>query len=171
MREVLLALSQWLADSPLNVMAVGMLRGVPGLPPILQTLHLLAVAVIMGTTVVLGLRVAGLAVPSQEPREMLSRLLPWSAAALAVLLLAALPLLLARPHRYLLNPVFGIKMGALLTALLATGLLWRWLRRSSVGQADNRKLRGLAVVVVLAWLSVAMAGRWIAYSEYLFMPG
>ena len=48
---------------------VYLLSNVPGLPPIVQTVHLLGIAVIMSSVVLLDLRVLGLALPSQGRRS------------------------------------------------------------------------------------------------------
>ncbi len=168
MTDFLMDVAGAIASSGLNDLATGWLRTVPGLPPILQTLHLLAVAVMMGTIVLMNLRGLGLAVPSQLPLEMRRRLLPWWYSALVMLPLSALPFFLARPHRYLLNPVFQIKMGLLLLALVFSVLFLRQFARSG---ASAWRLRLLALASLVLWLTLPLAGRWIAYSDYLFWPG
>ncbi len=45
---------------------VYLLSNVPGLPPIVQTVHLLGIAVVMSSVVLLDLRILGLALPSQD---------------------------------------------------------------------------------------------------------
>ena len=50
--------------------ALWTLTNVPGFPPIIQSVHILGIAVVMGTVVMLDLRILGLAVPSQKISEM-----------------------------------------------------------------------------------------------------
>lgn len=166
MAQPLLELARSLAKTGAHDIAVDWLRNVPGLPPIVQTMHLLSIAVILGTTVLLSLRSLGLAVPSQQPAEMARRLAPWTWSALPVLLLSGGIFVLARPQRYFTNPVFGLKIAFMLPALVLGALLYRAAKREVTG--STRVLAGLNLI---AWTGVVFAGRWIAYSEYLFPPG
>jgi hypothetical protein len=166
MKDLLAQWAQSIAASPLQDLVIGWLRNVPGLPPIVQTIHILSVACVMASIVMIDLRALGVAVPSQSPDEMIRRLMPWLWTALVLLVLSGLPFVIARPRRYLLNPVFGIKVGLLALALVCSVLVQRMIRKSS-GVA---LLKSMAAVSALAWLGVVLAGRWIAYSDYLFPP-
>ena len=79
---------------------VYLLSNVPGLPPIVQTVHLLGIAVIMSSVVLLDLRILGLALPSQDVQELTRRVMPFVWWTLPVMLLSGLPFVLARPQRY-----------------------------------------------------------------------
>jgi hypothetical protein len=166
--------AQSLAGSAAHDGAVYLLGNVPGLPPIVQTFHILAIAAIMGSVVMVDLRVLGMALRSQHPGELLTRLMPWTWWALPVLALSGSMFVLARPNRYFANPVFGLKFGLLVPALLgalALQLLSRghpelWDRPS--GRRTLMKL--IAAASLLSWVGVVLAGRWIAYADYLFPP-
>ena len=106
MTQALTNLAQALAASPINTLAVYLLREVPGFPPVVQTVHILSVAAIMGSVVLIDLRTLGLALPSQPTDELVRRLMPWTWWALPVLALSGLLFVCARPARYLFNPVF-----------------------------------------------------------------
>ena len=80
---------------------VYLLSNVPGLPPIVQTVHLLGIAVIMSSVVLLDLRILGFALPSQDVRELTRRVMPWVWCTLPIMLLSGLPFVIARhgtPH-------------------------------------------------------------------------
>ncbi|MEX1196953.1 MAG: DUF6644 family protein [Pseudohongiellaceae bacterium] len=164
------SLADRIATGTGNELATEALRGVPGLPPVLQTVHLLGAAVLMGSAVLFLLRVNGLAMRSWPVSPLGRRLLPWMTGALAVMPLAMLPFLLARPHRYLLNPVFGIKMGLLLAAVVMTVAVFAGIRTLASEARPPLPVRLLAIPAVLTWLLTVIAGRWIAYSDYLFWP-
>ena len=154
--------------------AVYLLSNVPGLPPLMQTFHLLAIAAVMGSVVMVDLRVLGLALRSQPPAELLRRLMPWTWWSLPILALSGLVFVLARPGRYFVNPVFGLKFGLLVPALL---LAW-WLQFTSRRRPEmwdtscglRTIARGGAALSLLLWIGVVLAGRWIAYADYLFPP-
>jgi len=167
MSEHLRELARTIATSDAHDLAVHWLRNVPGLPPIVQTLHLLSIAVILGSIVLLNLRVLGWAAPTQTPAEMSRRLAPWTWSALPVLLASGLVFVIARPQRYFTNPIFGFKLALLVPALALTAALYALVRRPAASPALARTL---ALASLAAWVGIVLAGRWIAYVDYLFPP-
>ncbi len=163
MREFLADIARAIAESRAHEVVVHLLSNVPGLPPIVQTVHLLAIATVMGSIVVICLKVLGLALPSQPTEELVRRLLPWTWWALPVLLVSGLVFVIARPRRYFSNPVFGIKVALITFAVLMTTLLHRVAARW-----PKHGAKVLAGVSLMAWVSIVLAGRWIAYADYLF---
>lgn len=164
------ALSDWFVNSPLRELSAELLRSVPGLPPILQTIHLLGLAVLMASVVMIGLRVLNIAARRQQLQELRERLQPWFYWSLPIMLLSALPFFLARPQRYIYNPIFAIKMAALLLALSVSLTMLRHLR-CLPPEGPGITARLLAAVALLAWILTAIAGRWIAYVDYIFWAG
>ena len=76
MPEFFVAIGDLINGSFLQAGSLWVLTNVPGFPPIIQTIHILGIAVIMGTAVLLNLRLLGLAVPSQNITEMTKRSTP-----------------------------------------------------------------------------------------------
>lgn len=169
MAEWRVTLIQLLNESPLRELSDSFLRSIPGLPPIIQTVHLTGVAVLLGSIVMLSLRMIGVAAKNQSPVEMSARLFPWFFCALPVLVVSGLPFFLARPQRYLVNPVFGIKTILFVAGLLLSVWMWRQCRQlPDTGITLNLKLT--SALVVFTWVMTALAGRWIAYADYIFWP-
>jgi hypothetical protein len=152
-----------IAESRAHDLVVHLLSNVPGLPPIVQTVHLLAIATVMGSIVVICLKMLGLALPSQSTEELVRRLLPWTWWALPVLLVSGLVFVIARPRRYFSNPVFGVKVALIAFAVLMAGVLQAIAKRPA-----RRSAKLVAGVSLAAWVSIVLAGRWIAYADYLF---
>ena len=161
-----------LAESSAREFAIYLLGNVPGLPPIAQSIHILAIAVIMASAVMVNLRVLGLAVPSQSPSEMIRRLLPWTFWALPVNLITGGLFVVARPNRYFYNPVAEWKFQMLVpVVLLAVVLYWINAREHGYWEASAGRrtaARVIAGVSLLLWLGIVLAGRWIAYTDYLY---
>lgn len=161
----------WIANSALNEFALSLLANVPGLPPVLQTIHLLSIAAIMASAVMFNLRALGLAVPSQNLVEMATRLRAWAYWAVLTAFCSGVLFVLARPGRYFDNPVFQIKFALLLPAVVFSDCLFRLtLNRASFWLRFKWQARLAALLSLLLWIGVVLAGRWIAYSEYLFWP-
>jgi len=162
-------------DSGPQALANWLLSNVPGLPPILQTVHLLSIAAIMASAVIIDLRVLQWAVPGQRLDEMFRRLAPWTWYGLLGVFSSGVWFVLARPGRYFSNPVFQIKFALLLLAVVTTLVLYRLSEREREYWGNGRQRiwlgKCLAGISLLLWAGVVLAGRWIAYVEYLFWQG
>jgi hypothetical protein len=166
------SVAAWLAGSQAQEAAVYLLGNVPGLPPIAQSLHILGIAVVMSSTVMIHLRILGLAAPSQQVSEMIGRLMPWTWWALLVNAITGLLFVVGRPNRYFFNPVFGWKFMCLVPAVVIALVIYR-MNRHEPGYWERTAARLLsarvmAVVSLLLWVGVVLAGRWIAYTDYLY---
>ena len=174
MDAVFLTLAEAIDGGALQAGALWALRSIPGFPPIIQTVHILGIAAIMGSVVMINLRMLGLALPSQQLFEMNTRLMPWLWWALLANAVSGGFFLFARPFRYLDNPVFLWKLAFLLPAIALSFLVYRIsLRREDIWlpTAARRITSKLAALLSLGlWIMTAMAGRWIAYAEYLYYP-
>lgn len=151
-----------------------LLRNVPNFPPIIQAIHIIGIAVIMGTVVMLNLRILGLAARSQVQSEMIQRLLPWFWFALISNLISGSVFVFARPARYFNNPVFAWKLAFLIPAVLLTFGFHQLARRRDNYWELTKGSRWVAKVFAISslglWIMTAMAGRWIAYVEYIYYP-
>lgn len=91
--------------------------------PVLEAVHVIGLAMLVGTIVLGDLATLGL-VKEWTPRFEASR---WTAAGLVVMLLTGVAMFLANTERYLANPAFAAKMGVLLVAaVLYRTRPWRW---------------------------------------------
>ena len=163
-----------LDGSFLQAGAIWTLTNVPGFPPIIQAVHILGISVVMGTVVLLDLRILGLAVPSQPIAEMTKRVMPWLWWALASNFVSGAFFLFGRPNRYFNNPIFGYKVSFLIPAILLTLFFYLMSRtEENYWERTTQRLwtaRGIALLSLGLWIMVAMAGRWIAYVEYIYYP-
>lgn len=172
MTPVLTIIARTLARSTARTWVVYLLNNVPGLPPVVQTVHLLSIAAVMGSIVLIDLRVLGLALPNQHPADLVRRLMPWTWWALPFLAVSGMVFVLNSPSRYLFNPIFGMKF-AMLAPAIALGVVFQ-----RAGAKDARfwersrgrrvAARTIACASLLLWIGVVMAGRWIAYADILF---
>jgi len=171
---LLLGLAETIDGGALQAGALWALRSIPGFPPLIQTVHILGIAAIMGSVVMINLRMLGLALPSQSLPEMNRRLMPWLWWALVTNLVSGGFFLFARPYRYFDNPVFLWKLAFLVPAIIVSYLVYMLSIRSEDGWSRTAMRRASCKIVALLslglWVMTAMAGRWIAYAEYLYYP-
>ena len=172
MDSVITDIARAIAGTPLSQTIYQTLRTVRGVAPIVQTIHILSVTALMASVVFINLRVLGWAVPSQQLSEMLRRLMPWTWTALLLLLLSGSVFVLALPNRYLHNPVLGIKISMLIPVIILAVVFARLGRREDdywdASLSRKRRAKAMASVSLVLWVMVVLAGRWIAYAEYLF---
>ena len=133
----MLATGQFLDGAPTQTLALWALGNIPGFPPIVQSAHILGVAAVMASIVMLDLRILGLALPSQQLLEMAKRLMPWLWWALAANLISGSFFVFARPLRYFNNPIFGWKASFLLLAIAVTLLIHWWSRQPGFVAANG----------------------------------
>lgn len=154
--------------------ALYLLRNVWGFPPFIQTIHILGVTCVMASIVMIDLRILGLAVPSQNLSEMTRRLMPWLWCALGSNLITGGVFLVSRPARYFNNPVFHWKFTFMVPAIALTLFFHLMSRRQENYWSLSRQRillsRFIALASLVLWILVVMAGRWIAYSEYIYFP-
>lgn len=136
--------------------------------PLLQTVHIVAIATAFGAVLMLNLRVLGLVGREKTIVETGERYRPWIWGALLVLILSGSGLIVAEPIRELMNPIFWIKMALLIALILLSigfqaalrGASTRW----DVDAGGGAAVRIGAAGLILVWCIVMIAGRWIAYA-------
>ena len=157
--QILTGFAEWLGRTPLTEVVAGHFWIVPAL----QTIHILAVAAVLISVLLINLRVAGLVEGGQPVAVILDRYLRPTAIAVAVLAVTGFLLIAGEPTRAIFRTIFWTKMAFIVAALVLT-----WSHRPAFaiqGARATPARRGIAVVALLLWLAVIVAGRWIAYVE------
>ena len=135
--------------------------------PLVNALHILGLALLVGTIAALDARVLGFArtVPLGDAARLL---LPVTIGGLLLAVLAGAALFVVKPQEYAANPVFLVKLG--LIVLAVANALWLRLRTDwAVALGGGPVAAGVklsAVLSLLLWISVLTAGRMIAFFGY-----
>jgi hypothetical protein len=157
------AFCQWLAETPLSLV----IQNVPWIIPTTQSIHILSVAIVISSAVMLDLRMLNVVGRSQPTASYAARFLPWIWWTLIVLALTGTVLIIGEPARSLENPSFQTKMVLLILAIGTTVFVQRPLAAVRDDPDANRELgkQLVAVVSLLLWVGIIFAGRWIAYTN------
>ncbi|MDB5682553.1 MAG: conserved hypothetical rane protein [Sphingomonas bacterium] len=131
--------------------------------PALQTIHILAIGVVFSSSLVVALRVAHISGIEWSPARWGKRLDRWVFTALAVLLVSGAVLIIGEPARSLLSPMFQIKIPLVIVAAILVWVLGHRLQRLDPPHRATGTEKLLAILIVLLWIAVISAGRWIAY--------
>ena len=153
----------WLYDTPFSTS----LRETDWIIPTIQSVHIVAISVVVGSALVSDLRLAGVLATDEKPAAIVRRYLPWMWAALIILLITGIGMLLAEPERTLTNAVFWTKMGLVLFAFALT-LFFRKPLLDPAFRVEHARwvsmVRPAAWVSLAVWIAVIFCGRWIAYT-------
>lgn len=164
------AIATWLAATT----ASGVIQKTLWVIPVMQTIHILGVAMVFSSVVMIQLRVLGIT-SSQTIEQTAHRFVPWIFGGVVVLALTGTVLIIGEPQRSLPSYEFQMKMLYLAVAIAFTiafaqtvrhhALVWETAGGTSGRKAAARTVvNGLALVAFLAWAMVVVYGRWIAYT-------
>ena len=158
-------LCNWLAATPLSQT----IRAAGWIIPTLQTIHILSVAVVFSSAILVDLRIWRLLERDVPLGEITRRFLPTIWPVLFILLTTGSLLIVGEPRRSLLNSTFYFKMALLAVAIVLTIALQRSTSSSPNFWERNRSRRIAgrlaASVSILVWCGILFAGRWIAYTQ------
>jgi hypothetical protein len=128
--------------------------------PAIESTHLLALALLGGSVLILSLSIFGMGLRT-APAEIYKSAHRYMNGALVVLLITGILLGISEPVKLYGRQAFWVKMISLSVALLITYLAFNPLvKRGATGAG----IRSVTALTMAAWLMVAMAGRWIGFS-------
>ena len=128
--------------------------------PAIESTHLLALALLGGSILIMSLSILGwgLKTPVAEIYKSAHRYLN---TAVLVLVITGIFLGISEPVKLYGRQAFLVKMISLAVALAVTYFVFNPLVRRGQSGAT---LRIVTITTIAAWLIVAMAGRWIGFS-------
>lgn len=140
----------------------------PTVVPAVQTIHILAIAAVLASAMMINLRLLGIVGRSEPLINVSNRFRPVIWWALPILLITGMVMIAGEPARSLANAVFQLKMLFLISAIGVTLLLLTPLGKHPAFWEGSGARRGTAklgaIVSVLLWIGIVCAGRWIAYT-------
>lgn len=136
--------------------------------PVIQSIHILAIGIVLGSVLMLNLRIFGWAGADRTLKQVHQRFGPWQKWALIVLLVTGMIMLIGEPVRELFAFSFWAKMALVLIGTVIAILFERSLNRNEAaweagGQPGGLKL--LASITLCIWVMVVVLGRLIAYDH------
>ena len=158
-------LIEWLAQTPLSLA----IQTHNWVIPTIQSVHIVAIGVVVGSVLMIDLRVLGWAGQDQTLTETVARFGPWLSWSLTVLLITGLLMVVGEPARELLSFSFWLKMSlvALGTVVAAAFriALRRHERQWEASLVARPATKPLAILTLLIWVGIIILGRLIAYDH------
>ncbi len=137
--------------------------------PIVETTHVVSLALFVGTVLMVDLRLLGLAFRRTPISEMASRILPWTIFGFLITAATGLLLFYAIPERSFYSVWLRLKVALIVLAgLNAMVFHWRARRNKNVWDQGTtpRSLRVTGAISLAAWITAIFMGRMIAYDWF-----
>ena len=135
--------------------------------PAIQSVHIVGIAFVMGSVLMIDLRILGWAWVDQTPRQTVTRFGPWLTGSLWLLLATGILMVIGEPVRELITFSFWLKMALVAVGALVAVLFQRAARRHDPqwgdGLVSQRSMKAFAVLTFLVWACIIVLGRLIAY--------
>ena len=135
--------------------------------PFLESIHVLTSTFLVGSILMLDLRLLGLAARSHAASRITREIVPWTCGAFAVSALAGLGMFMSQANRYVDNRAFQVKVVLLILAgvnmavfHLGTG---RSMPRWDTAAVTSAAARFAGLCSLLLWVGIMLASRWIGH--------
>jgi len=156
---------EWLESWPVSVG----IRESSWMFPAFEAAHVIAITLVVGSVMVVDLRVLGFASLRQRVTGLSESILPWTWGAFGVALISGSFMFAAKAHTYFDNVSFRLKM-FLLAAAFLNMLAFHYGPYRSVGRWDVAApappLAKLGCGLSLTfWVLIVVMGRWIGFEE------
>ena len=139
------------------------LRASKWLFPVVESFHLLALAVIGGAVLLVNLRLCGLGL--RTPAAQLWRdTKPWLLGSLVILIASGLLLFTSEAIKLYYSDAFRVKMVSLLLAVIFTFTVLRKVALAEESTMKPALRKAAAIVSLMLWTGVGAGGRWIGFS-------
>ena len=154
----LLHIAQWLDTTTIgNIIKESTL-----IFPIVEVVHLFGLTLLLGTMTITDLRMLGIGMSRQSVATVATQMAPWSIWGAVVTIITGILLFLSEVMKCYENAAFPWKMWFLLAGILLYLFVQR--RITSPGaRVSPIALKVVAVISLVCWYGVAIAGRAIAF--------
>ena len=135
--------------------------------PTIETVHVMAVATVIGTIAVVDLRLLGLASRRRSASALIEEFLPWTWGAFALALVSGGLLFTSRAADYMALPFFLSKF-AIMAVAAANMLVFHLTAERRIAAWDlGRPITGARVaggLSLLLWAAIVICGRQVGFS-------
>ena len=125
--------------------------------PMIEFVHLAALAVIGGAVLIVDMRMLGLGLKKTSVAELAKDAQPYVTASLIVMLMTGIALYSSEATKCYASVAFWIKMVSLLLAMIFTYTI-----KKRIAARDHESVL-VGAMLILLWFGVAWGGRWIGF--------
>ena len=152
---------------PLAAAMRGETVGTEWLFPIVETLHVVALTLVVGSIAMLDLRLLGIASRETPVSRLSAEVLPWTWSGWCAAAVFGSLMFIARPDTYAGNPQFRLKLVCMGLAAINT-LIFHFGTYRQVAHWDTteppRAAKLAGALSLLLWIGVVFFGRWVGFA-------
>jgi uncharacterized membrane protein len=150
----LLHLCRWLQDNSF----IAFINGTSWTAAALEIVHYFSMFILVGSIVIVDLRVLGLLGRTQEAGRFADRLFPWMWAGLGLNFLSGFLMFAGSAISYYRNDIFYDKLIVVLLAVVASAIVQRKVRAWDQSPATPAWAKLMALVSIGLWVGAIIAG-------------
>jgi hypothetical protein len=133
--------------------------------PFFESIHVVASTFVVGSILMVDLRLLGLAARRYSASRIITEVVPWTIGAFVLSAVAGAGMFITQANRYMDNRAFQVML--LVLAIINMAVFHRRTARS-IAQWDTAAVTTPAArfaggCSLLVWISVMLAGRWIGH--------
>jgi len=151
---MLLHLCRWLQDNSF----IALINGTAWTAAALEIVHYFSMFILVGSMVIVDLRVLGLVGRRQDATQLADWLFPWIWASLALNVLSGFFMFAGSATSYYGNDIFYDKMTVFLLAIVANIIVQKKVRKWNLLPAMPAWAKLIAVVSIGLWIGAIIAG-------------
>ncbi len=135
--------------------------------PFIESIHVITIAMVVGSILFVDLRLLGFAAMRYSIRELTRELVPWTWGAFVFATITGLGMFITRAASHVLNPAFQWKMALLILA--GANMAWfhfriyRRLDEQARSAVSKLQLKIIGALSLALWSGVVLAGRWVGH--------
>ena len=135
--------------------------------PLLESIHVVAACLVLGSIFMVDLRLLGLAANRYAISTLSSELAPWSWFAFVVATITGLGMFITRAASHVVNPAFQWKLFLLALAGLNMAYfhfkIYKQISRWDKGVNTPGNVKLVGAMSLILWSGVMLAGRWVGH--------
>jgi hypothetical protein len=143
---------EWIERSPVGEW----MRSSGVIFPIVESIHLIGMALFVGTLLLIDMGLLGLAMRRQPVSQVAAALAPFTWCGFGLLVLTGPFMFSAQAAKWHDNPVFWIKI-----ILLITAIVFQLSVRRKINSGQPAKMIG--AISLILWVSIALSGKIMEY--------
>jgi uncharacterized membrane protein len=151
---MLLHLCRWLQDNSF----IAVVNGTSWMAAALEIVHYFSMFILVGSMMIVDLRVLGLVGRRQDAAELADRLFPWIWVSFAVNFLSGFLMFAGSAASYYQNDIFYDKVAIVLLAIVANVIVQQRMSKWNRLPAMPASAKVLAAVSIVLWIGAIIAG-------------
>lgn len=135
--------------------------------PLLESIHVISAALVVGSILFVDLRLLGLAANRYPITTLSKELVPWSWFAFIVATITGLGMFITRAASHVVNPAFQWKIALLalagLNMMIFHKRIYLEVKNWDTGSEIPQQVKIIGCLSLILWSGVMLAGRWVGH--------